>query len=230
MRLSAGDRALDVGSGTGIFLPILGEIVGDGGLVVGVDHARSLLDEARDVYTKSSAPAAVAFVNGDALRLPLVDDAFDAAHTERVLMHLNDPDRALRELERVVRPGGWVVAVEPDLAGWRIDFPDQEAIRALVRGFCASWRFPAMGVELPRRMTAAGFVDLSVDVVSEVERSLPDDVVAYYRQALDVAIARDWLSAELAERLILDLVQAAAAGEFTSSSSLFVVAGRVPER
>ncbi|MGH2531995.1 MAG: methyltransferase domain-containing protein [Thermomicrobiales bacterium] len=230
MRLVPGARALDVGCGTGIFLPLLGEIVGDEGVVVGVDHARALFDEARTRYVKSGARAALALVSGDAHRLPLADDVFDAAHTERVLMHLHDPDSALRELTRVVRPGGWVVAVEPDLAGWRIDFPDQEAIRALVRGFCESWRFPAIGLELVRRMTMAGLVDVEVEVVTEVERSLPDDVAVYYRQALDVAVARGWLSIERAERTLRDLLETAANGQFTSSSSLFVVAGRVPAR
>lgn len=228
LRLGPGCCTIDIGCGTGVFLPLLGELVGETGVVVGLDHASTLLAEAKSFYVESRAPAPAHVVAGDAHHVPFPDATFNAAHIERVLMHLDDPDRALRELARIVRPEGWVVAVEPDLAGWRIDFPDQEAMRALVRGFCLSWRHPAMGLELPRRMTTAGLVDVAAEVVTAVERDLPEDVAVYYRRALDVAVERGWIAPDRAHRTMGDLARAAETGAFTSYSSLFVVAGRVP--
>jgi SAM-dependent methyltransferase len=208
----------------------MSELVGPSGHIVAVDHTPALLDEARVHFATSGAPARAAFVTADAHSLPFADNLFDAAHAERVLMHVGSPGKMLQELVRVVRTGGWIVGVEPDLAGWRIDFADQDAIRALIRGFCVSWRNPAMGLELPRLMATAGLSEITADVVSAVERDLPPDVMVYYRQAFDTAIGHGWISASHAELTLQGLAEAATNGYFTSYSSLFVVAGRVPEQ
>ncbi len=87
----------------------------------------------------------------DAYRLPFAEDAFDTAHCERVLMHLEEPGAALAEMKRVVRPGGWVVAVEPDWAGLRIDHVDPDGLHLLLVRARRS-RQPGMGVKLYRHM------------------------------------------------------------------------------
>jgi SAM-dependent methyltransferase len=89
---------------------------------------------------------------GDAYHLPYPDGAFDAAHCERLLMHLEDPVAALREMRRVVRPGGRVVVTEPDWAGLQIDHADRTAMRLLIDRWQRS-RFanPSMGLELSGR-------------------------------------------------------------------------------
>ncbi|GAB3257525.1 class I SAM-dependent methyltransferase [Chitinimonas naiadis] len=50
---------------------------------------------------------------GDATQLPFADDSFDVVTCQTVLIHLADPLAALREMRRVVRPGGWVICAEP---------------------------------------------------------------------------------------------------------------------
>jgi len=60
------------------------------------------------------SPETFSFHQGDATHLPLPDDTFDVATCQTVLMHLPDPMAALREMRRILRPGGLLVCVEPN--------------------------------------------------------------------------------------------------------------------
>lgn len=55
----------------------------------------------------------LSFLQGDASRVPLPDDAFEVVTCQTVLMHLPDPSAGLREMWRIARPGGLVICVEP---------------------------------------------------------------------------------------------------------------------
>ena len=83
-------------------------------------------------------------------RWAYADASFDAAHCERVLLHLDDPTTALREMPRVVRPGGTVVAAEPDSACFDIGHPDHEVIELLIGQANSHRRNPRIGLELNR--------------------------------------------------------------------------------
>ncbi len=96
--LRPGQRVLDVGCGTGVLLPAFARLVSPGGHVVGIDYAEPLLRQARDRVEAAGIAELVTLQVADAHRLPFPDARFDAAHVERVLMHLDDPDAALREL------------------------------------------------------------------------------------------------------------------------------------
>ena len=106
MTIEAGNDLLDVGCGTGVLLPVLAELATVSGTVTGIDHAADLIEAARVRVGSLPLAANVSLVLGDATSLPFNDDAFDAAHVERVLMHLDDPDATIRKMRRVVRPGG----------------------------------------------------------------------------------------------------------------------------
>jgi demethylmenaquinone methyltransferase/2-methoxy-6-polyprenyl-1,4-benzoquinol methylase len=98
-----GDRVLDTCCGTGD-LALACERAG--GRVIGLDFSERMLERAR---RKSSA---IEWVQGDALALPFEDDSFDAATVGFGVRNLEDLDRGLAELARVLRPGGRVGVLE----------------------------------------------------------------------------------------------------------------------
>jgi len=109
---------LEVGCGTGV---IAREVARRGPAVTGLD-----LDAEMLIIARQEAPA-VRLVQGDAHALPFPDGTFDVVLCHYLLLWLADPAQALREMARVVCPGGVVLAcAEPDYGG-RVDHPSELA-------------------------------------------------------------------------------------------------------
>ena len=108
-------RVLEVGCGTGA---LLSELSGSTRATIhGLDLNRGHLFQAREHAPHSR------LVQGDALRLPYPDGAFDISLCHFLLLWVKDPAQAVREMKRVTRPGGYVLALaEPDYGG-RMDYP-----------------------------------------------------------------------------------------------------------
>jgi demethylmenaquinone methyltransferase / 2-methoxy-6-polyprenyl-1,4-benzoquinol methylase len=111
---SAGGRVLDVATGTGDLAFELAGRVGDGGEVVASDFSEQMLAVARDKAARrvGSMAERVRFEQANALELPYADGEFDAATVGFGVRNFSDLERGLRELARVVRPGGRVVILE----------------------------------------------------------------------------------------------------------------------
>jgi demethylmenaquinone methyltransferase / 2-methoxy-6-polyprenyl-1,4-benzoquinol methylase len=107
--VSPGDRVLDVATGTGDLALELGRRVTPGGEVVGSDFSEAMLERAR---RKNQFPQSLRFEWGDALDLSYPDGSFDAATVGFGARNFADLARGLREMRRVVRPGGRVVVLE----------------------------------------------------------------------------------------------------------------------
>jgi demethylmenaquinone methyltransferase / 2-methoxy-6-polyprenyl-1,4-benzoquinol methylase len=109
--LRPGDAALDVCCGTGDLALELARRVTPGGRVVGCDFSEPMLDLAREKASEHGVDG-VRFEWADALQLPYDDGRFDAATVGFGVRNLADLDRGLRELARVLRPGGRLVILE----------------------------------------------------------------------------------------------------------------------
>jgi demethylmenaquinone methyltransferase/2-methoxy-6-polyprenyl-1,4-benzoquinol methylase len=106
-RVEAGpaDRVLDVATGTGA---VAAELVRQKGCsVVGLDQSPDMLAEARRRLNGQ-----VELVEGNASDLPFADGEFDALTFTYLLRYVDDPPETLRELARVVRPGGTIAGLE----------------------------------------------------------------------------------------------------------------------
>ncbi len=108
-----GDRALDVACGTGRLTEALAGAVRPRGEAVGVDVSRGMLRRASARAARADHRDGIpAFREADALALPFDDGSFDAATIGFGLRNLPDYAAGLREMARVVRPGGRVVILE----------------------------------------------------------------------------------------------------------------------
>jgi SAM-dependent methyltransferase len=152
-----GGVAIDVGCGTGRALPPLREAVGPDGSVIAVDLTPEMLAAARP---KSSA-AGAAVILADARALPFGDASADAIFAAGLVDHLPDTEAGLRELARVVRPGGLLVLFHPSgraaLAArhGRVLDPDEPLADGMLRRSTAAagWRLTAYD-DAPRRFFA----------------------------------------------------------------------------
>jgi len=116
-----GERVLDVATGTGL---VAAELVKRYGChVVGLDQSPQMLAQARLRLDRDRALAVrVTLIKGEAERLPFVDEEFDHLTFTYLLRYVDDPRAAMRELSRVVRPGGRIASLEfavPDVPLWR---------------------------------------------------------------------------------------------------------------
>ena len=111
--LSPGDRALDVATGTGDLALELARRVSPGGEVVATDFSERMLELARaKADARPVEGARVVIRSANALALPFDDGEFDAATVGFGARNFSDLEQGLREMSRVVRPGGRVVVLE----------------------------------------------------------------------------------------------------------------------
>jgi ubiquinone/menaquinone biosynthesis C-methylase UbiE len=228
MALQPGESVLDVGCGTGVFLPGLAAIAGPEGRVVGLDHSAAFLEEARKRLSDASLGGRVELVEGDAHHLPFADATFDAVHCERVLMHLEDPALAIREMQRVVRPGGRVLLAEVYPEGARMDHPDPEAEKLISTGLVSGVRNTSMGIALRGLLVKAGFTDVGGDVVGYFEEELDQDEAEEWTGVARGLATRGVLDPARAEAAIAAMEDRRASGTHCGLAMVFVVSGRVP--
>ncbi len=171
--LLPGGAAIDVAAGTGKLAALLADRVGPFGRVMAVDLSTGMIERA-----KAALPDLVQleFRHADALALPALDGEFDAATIAFGLRNLPDFEAGLRELKRVVRPGGRVVCLEltePRTAAWRGIFRASFGRLAPIAGrvFGRSRRYGYLPASLERfpdadrlaaMMRAAGLGDVTV--------------------------------------------------------------------
>jgi SAM-dependent methyltransferase len=155
--LRRGMHVGDLGCGVGMVTALIGELVGPEGHVVGIDASAAQLAQASKRLPSSTTN--VTFVEASATGTGLPPGSFDLVYCRFLLLHLAEPERALREMRALLRPGGILVCEDGDLTSAGSEPPS--ALRAFADLFgCLG---PARGVDytLGRRLfhlvQAAGF-------------------------------------------------------------------------
>jgi ubiquinone/menaquinone biosynthesis C-methylase UbiE len=103
--IKPGYHVLDIGSGTGVLLPILIAEMSGEGKIVALDFSAEMLCQAK----AKNFQAIVVFAQADVLAIPLADDSVDLAMCNSALPHFNDKVKALKEIARVLRNNGRLV-------------------------------------------------------------------------------------------------------------------------
>ncbi len=109
LQLPSGSRGLDAGCGIGLQALLLAEAIGPTGHVTGLDLSPQFLVHARQIAEKAGLAERISFQQGDVSRLPFDNDTFDWVWSANCVgYHPAEPLPLLRELTRVVKPGGSV--------------------------------------------------------------------------------------------------------------------------
>jgi ubiquinone/menaquinone biosynthesis C-methylase UbiE len=221
LRLQPGAQVLDIGCGAGADAFDLADRVGPSGHVTGVDISASLITEAIRRAVGRNLP--ITFEVGDAQALRFSDHTFDAVRTERMLMHVPDPEQALSEMARVLRPGGRMAVHDFDWETQFCDSPYKEITRKIALSFCDGIKNGWIGRCLPRLFGEIGMTDVSVSFHTGTPTY--DFLQLLLGGHIARAVPKGVLSEHEANLWWTHLAQANARGTFFYGFTAFIVSG-----
>ena len=181
--LASGQTLLDFGCGPGTITVGLAKAVEPGELH-GIDMEESQVDLARSA-AEAGGHANATFHVGDVTALPFEDDTFDVAHCHTVLTHVPDTQATLREVRRVLRPGGLVASREMiAAASFMAPVPEtlDRAWETFAKLIAANRGHPHMGRELKACFVEAGLDDVRASASFDVFSS-PQDIAFLHKFA-----------------------------------------------
>jgi ubiquinone/menaquinone biosynthesis C-methylase UbiE len=219
LRVGAGARLLDVGCGTGHDTRALAAVAGRDGFAVGVDASAVML--------KSAKTRGGSYLQADARALPYPDDVFDGTRIDRVLQHVSGPEAAVHELVRVTRPGGRVVAIDPDQESIIADISDRALLRKVKdfrrdRNLCNG----TIGRQLPRLFRRAGLLEVECEAATLVLTD-PHDAFGFTTWP-QLMLHEGLLTEDEVARWNAEIAAAVANGEFLYAVTFFIASGTKP--
>jgi cyclopropane fatty-acyl-phospholipid synthase-like methyltransferase len=189
--LTAGQRLLDVGCGNG--RPAVLAAQQTGASVVGINLSTAQIADANKLASEEGVSDKVTFAIADAMELPYPDGSFDAVWAVESLSHMPDRVAALREMLRVLRPGGRLVLTD---ITERVELKPADK-EMMFEAFLMSSIMTHAGY--PEAVRAAGFESVQVqDLTAKVNGTLEKVTKTYPERRADVAAA---YGEEMAEQL-----------------------------
>jgi SAM-dependent methyltransferase len=170
LNIPRGARAIDLGCGPQGILDLLSEHVGPEGSVVGLEQSDDFVATAKQ-FVKEKGLANVEILRADAKATGLPRESFDLAHARLVLVNVPEPERIVREMVELVRPGGVVASHEADYLPHLCD-PPSPAWNRLFEIYEAYSRASGIDLFVGRKthgmFRAAGIVDIQVNPVVHI--------------------------------------------------------------
>lgn len=123
--ITKGEKVLDLGCGTGVDAIFAARMVGSEGAVTGIDLVPEMLTRARE-NARLAGVANITFTESSAEKLPFLDASFDVAISNGVFNLVVDKLTALKEVWRVLKPGGRFMLADQVLVG---EFPEDKGSR-----------------------------------------------------------------------------------------------------
>jgi SAM-dependent methyltransferase len=190
--LRPGQAAADLGCGPSGILGLLAGRVGPAGRVTGLEINPASVALARE-FAAEHGLANVEVMQGDARSTGLPADSFDLVHARTLLINIPDPGGVVAEMVRLARPGGWVVALEPDVAV-SVCYPPHPAWDRLLELSISVHRQnhadPFIGRRLPGLFRQAGLTEIGVEAAADIyppghsRRTVRMDLVRSMRPAI----------------------------------------------
>lgn len=225
LQIFEGSSILEVGCGTGEDAIALANRVGSHGKVIAIDRSQAMVDQASGSTRSLQLP--IEFICADAQQLPFEDNTFDGVRVDRTLQHISDGERVIAEMTRVVRPGGKVVAIEPDWETFTVNSENHILTRQLLNFWCDSFPSGWVGRNLAKYFVHAGLTDIQVspETLVVTQFALADQVFdlvqtahqARERGVISLQQSKDWLN---------ELQQIDKKQEFFCSFTGFIVSGK----
>jgi ubiquinone/menaquinone biosynthesis C-methylase UbiE len=224
-----GDQVVDLGSGTGTLSRELAGLVTPGasmtdgpmGWVTGVEPNARLRALAASRAESNGIPN-VSFIHGLAGALPFADSSVDLVWCERVLQHLNDPQAAIDDIARVLRPRGRAMLLDADQGTRIISDLEPDVASAFIRASLTAIANPHAARHIPAQIRRAGLT-LDPDVGSSAfifssEVLLRTQVL---QRAADDAIEFGDLTRDVAEAVVRTVHAAAERGDAFAAITVF---------
>ncbi|MFH1687543.1 MAG: methyltransferase domain-containing protein [bacterium] len=198
--LKQGWTTVDVGCGLGYIGYTWWPYFGEDGRYIGVDNAAKLIDEARQAASQWAPQRGAEFIVGDAYQLPLPDNFADWVVCQTLLMHLAEPEKALAEMIRVVKPGSLITCFEPDNLSVGLGMPswsvpqrslEVELLSSKIHLISCQGRIKlgrgdeSIGRKLPHLFSQAGLIDIDMRVNDRVGFMEPPYEGAQQQRALE---------------------------------------------
>ena len=167
-----GQRIVDVGCGPGDFTRQLARLSNQKATILGIDSSEKSIQAAIADTKKAGFHRTVSYKMGDVYKIPLEDGYADLTCCRTLLMHLTDPLMAVREMARITKPGGSILAVEGGRMGTFYDPDDEEFSRLSERAYNA-WidgirklerKTFGIGERLPGIFREAGLTSIKAEV------------------------------------------------------------------
>ena len=162
LALKPGESVLDVGCGTGLLGELMANRVGTEGSVTGIDLSNDMLDFARSRCHELSQ---VRFFQGSAESLDIESSTIDVVTCTQTLLYVDKVAKSLKELFRVLKPGGRVAIIETDWRGAILNSPDYALTRKIFDAWDQSVASPNLPGRLPKMLSDLTFGVIDVQAI-----------------------------------------------------------------
>jgi ubiquinone/menaquinone biosynthesis C-methylase UbiE len=226
LTLSTGLSVLEVGSGLGDDALRMAGRLGPDGIVVGVDASARMIEEAVD---RTPAEVRVEFVQADARDLPFREESFARCRVDRTLQHIEGPQQAIREMVRVLKPSGLLLAYDNDWGTFSVSGSNGEFTRIIETLWEDSFTNRWVGRYLKHYFLEAGLqnvvIEPSVSVVTDFEVA---DRVYSLRQTVERAVEAGCLIPAVAAEWVSGLQALSQSDGFLCTLTAYTVVGMKP--